>query len=129
MKFTFDELVKQEVINLDQKKLDDDDFEAIKNVLQASKHAAVKELRLSGTNNITLADGKFTNALANNNTLGTLSISHNNIGVEGQSIWQLHLQRIRLWRCLGSAYPACDISASAQPLTMSSISIFVSGAS
>ena len=96
MKFTFDELVKQEVINLDQKKLDDDDFEAIKNVLQASKHAAVKELRLSGTNNITLADGKFTNALANNNTLGTLSISHNNIGVEGQSIWQLHLQRIRL---------------------------------
>ena len=69
MKFTFDELVKQEVINLDQKKLDDDDFEAIKNVLQASKHAAVKELRLSGTNNITLADGKFTNA--------------HNIGVEG----------------------------------------------
>ena len=33
------------------------------------------------------------------------------------------------WRCLGSAYQACDISASAQPLTMSSISIFVSGAS
>ena len=42
---------------------------------------------------------------------------------------QRHWEKNYLGGCVGSASPACDISASAQPPTMSSISIFVSGAS
>ena len=79
--FTFDELVNQKIIHLRGKGLHDEDLEVIIKVLR-DKDAAVKKLYLSG-NNITLGDGKFTDALSNNKTIEELSLSHNNIGAEG----------------------------------------------
>ena len=81
MKLNFDKLVTEETINLYGKGLHGEDLEVIVKVLR-DKDAAVKGLWLRN-NNITLADGKFTDALANNKTLEELYLSRNNIGAEG----------------------------------------------
>ena len=81
MKLNFDELVKQEIIDLSGKSLDDEDLEVIIKVLH-DKNSAVKKLYLIG-NGITLADGKFTDALANNNTVEEIHLINNKIGAEG----------------------------------------------
>ena len=81
MKLNFDELVKKETINLYGKGLDDGDLDVIIKILR-DKDAAVKVLKLS-VNNITLEDGKFTDALSNNNTLKELRLHNNAIGTEG----------------------------------------------
>ena len=83
MKLNFDELVKQEIIDLSGKSLDDEDLEVIIKVLH-DKNSAVKKLYLIG-NGITLADGKFTDALANNNTVEEIHLINNKIGAEGAS--------------------------------------------
>ena len=80
MKLNFDKLVKQETINLRYKSLYDE-FEVIIKILR-DKNAVIKKLNLY-YNDITLADGKFTHALANNNTLEVLHLYDNSIGVEG----------------------------------------------
>ena len=88
MKLYFDELVKQEIIDLTGDLtgmgLHDDDLDVIIKVLR-DKDAVVKTLYLDG-NNITLVDGKFTDALAKNNTLEVVNLNNNNIGVEGAKV-------------------------------------------
>ena len=71
MKLNFDKLVKQETINLRYNSLYDE-FEVIIKILR-DKNAVIKKLNLY-YNDITLADGKFTHALANNNTLEVLHL-------------------------------------------------------
>lgn len=76
----FDRLVKQKQINLGDQGLRDGDLDVLVKVLQKSK--VLEQLSLYG-NQITLADGKFTNALANNHTLRKLYLYNNKIGPEG----------------------------------------------
>ena len=65
----FDELVRQEEINLHDKGLRDDDLDVLIKVLQ--KSTVLKKLHLY-TNYLTLADGKFADALKENVTLQVL---------------------------------------------------------
>mmetsp|Transcript_5346 Transcript_5346/g.9457 ORF Transcript_5346/g.9457 Transcript_5346/m.9457 type:complete len:291 (+) Transcript_5346:119-991(+) len=78
----FDDLVKRERIYLDDKDLHDgdSDIEVLIRVLQESE---VLEVLLLCSNQITLSDGTFTDALAQNHTLRVLNLYNNKIGVEG----------------------------------------------
>jgi len=76
----FDNLINATKINLSCKNLRDDDLAVIIALLQESK--VLQELWLGG-NRINLADGKFTDALANNRTLRVLVLGKNQIETEG----------------------------------------------
>ena len=76
----FDELVTEKVIYLTHKSLHDEDLDVLVDVLRKSK--VLRELYL-WYNQLTLADGKFIDAIANNNTLEHLSLYRNKIGIEG----------------------------------------------
>ena len=81
----FHGLVTEKVIRLgykNRKAIDfrDKDLDVLVEVLQKSD--VLEELHLYG-NRLTLADGKFTHALANNNTLRWLFLNDNKIGIEG----------------------------------------------
>jgi len=97
----FADLVNEKIINLTYKGLRDDDLDVLTEVLQKSK--TLEKLFLS-KNQITLADGKFANALANNCTLQVLTLSRNKIGAEGAKRLAAALrnnqtlQEIRLWK-------------------------------
>ena len=80
MKLNFDELVKQEIINLKFKGLRDDDLDILYKVIEQS--TVLEELNLS-LNYLTLADGKLANAIAKNTTLKELYIFKNNISQQG----------------------------------------------
>ena len=75
-----DDLVRKEDIDLEYKNLRDKDLDVLVDVLRKSK--VLEELDLY-KNQLTLADGKFTDALANKNTLKSLDLSCNHIGAEG----------------------------------------------
>lgn len=76
----FDALRQKRKISLRCKELQDDDLDVVIRVLQES--TILEEIYLYG-NRITLADGKFTDALANNNNLRVLYLHQNQIGPEG----------------------------------------------
>jgi len=95
----YQDLIKKEIIWLDDKELYDEDMGVLVKVVQESE---VLEGLLLCSNHITLADGAFTSALAQNHTLRTLNLYNNKIGVEGakclaaalkvnSSLQQLHL--------------------------------------
>ncbi|KAL9185900.1 hypothetical protein ACHAXT_003677 [Thalassiosira profunda] len=76
----FDYLVQQKSINLLGKNLYDGDLDVLVKVLRESK--VLEELWLDH-NRITLADGKLTDALAENRTLRRLDLNSNATGNEG----------------------------------------------
>ena len=67
----FDKLVKEQVINLRDRHLQDEDLVVLAKVLQEINN--LEELCLYD-NPTTLADGKFTDALVNNRTLRNLDL-------------------------------------------------------
>ena len=76
----FDDLVTKKDIYLLGKHLRDEDLDVLVDVLQKSD--VLEELSLIN-NQLTLADGKFTDALANNRSLKILWLDMNKIGDEG----------------------------------------------
>jgi len=79
----FDSLVQKKKINLSGQSLGDGDLDVLVQVLQKSKVLVDLNLML---NQITLADAKFTDALAENRTLKTLSLYNNQIGKKGAKL-------------------------------------------
>lgn len=95
----YEDLITKEIIWLDDQNLYDEDMEVLVKVVQESE---VLEGLLLCSNHITLADGAFTSALAQNRTLRTLNLYNNKIGCQGakclaaalqvnSSLQQLHL--------------------------------------
>jgi len=80
MKLNYDELIEQKTIYLEYEGLKDNDLDVLYQVIEQS--TVLEKLDL-GHNNLTLADGKLANAIANNTTLKKLYIYKNNIGPEG----------------------------------------------
>ena len=76
----FANLVQRETIDLCSRNLGDGDLEVLTKVLRESK--VLQKMWLSD-NRVTLADGKFTDALAENCTLRFLHLGDNHIGNEG----------------------------------------------
>ena len=76
----FYDLVTKKTIDLWGKRLRDEELDVVIEVIRKSE--VLEELGLI-FNQLTLADGKFTDALAHNNTLNKLSLTFNNIGAEG----------------------------------------------
>ena len=99
-----DQLIKKKKITLVGKGLSDSDIDVLAEVLQKSD--VVEEINLM-CNNITLAEGPFTDALAKSKTLKVLSLYSNQIGALGatrlakalkvnQTLGQLFLEGNRL---------------------------------
>ena len=80
MKLNFDELIKQNFIDLEDKGLRDNDLDVLIKVIEQSTVLETLNLR---NNNLTLADGKLAKTIAKNTTLKKLYIYNNNIGPEG----------------------------------------------
>jgi len=76
----FKKYIKQKVINLSSKGLNDDDLDVLYQIIEQSN--VIEKLDL-GVNHLTLADGKFANAIAKNTTLKVLWLSDNNINLQG----------------------------------------------
>ena len=80
MKLNYNELIKQESINLCTKGLCDNDVEVLIKVIGQS--TVLEELYLDN-NKLTLADGMLATAIANNTTLKELWLWRNNISQQG----------------------------------------------
>ena len=80
MKLDFDDLVRREEIDLYSKGLVDDDLDVLYQVIEQS---TVLEKLDVGVNHLTLADGKFANAIGKNTTIKRLWLTDNNINVQG----------------------------------------------
>mmetsp|Transcript_23126 Transcript_23126/g.49951 ORF Transcript_23126/g.49951 Transcript_23126/m.49951 type:complete len:309 (+) Transcript_23126:102-1028(+) len=80
VRMKFADLVNKKIIDLSQKGLCDDNLDVLTKVLKKSKVLESLYLR---DNQITLADGKFADALANNRTLRYLGLQSNKVGAEG----------------------------------------------
>ena len=76
----FDDLVTEKTIQLWYRRLHDEDLDVLVDVLRKSK--VLEELHLRD-NQLTLVDGKFTDALAHNITLKYLYFYYNKIGAAG----------------------------------------------
>ena len=75
-----DKFVNQKEIHLYNEGLNDDDLDVLYKVIDQS--AVLEELDL-GYNELTLADGNLTNAIAKNTTLKVLFLNDNNISPRG----------------------------------------------
>ena len=87
----YDELIKKKEIHLEDRGLFDDDLDVLIKVIEQS--TVLEKLYLDNRywieeieenrNKLTLADGKFAKAIAKNTTLKKLSLSYNNISLQG----------------------------------------------
>ena len=118
MKFNFDELVTKTVIELKDDDFRDDDLADV--LINVIKQSSVLE-KLDLTNNeLTLADGKLTKAIAKSK-IKKLVLSNNNIGVEGAkhladalktngTLKKMDLDDKQYWCRRGKAFGRCTQS-------------------